>query len=97
MAATSSLSGEGYLLKVGLLSFRLPVIASDVSNPIVENKDTEDNNNISTTVLFGSGNTSHPLVFGLQAPHQKISGGFTDYSSRRGTGDFKFGSSTGGS
>ena len=68
---TSSLSGEGSLLKVLYFSFGLSVIASAISKPIFEIKDTEYKTNISTPMLSGSGKTSHPLVLWIQAPGQK--------------------------
>ena len=52
---TSSLSGEGYLLKVGSLSFGSPVSVSAVSKLIFEIKATADNTNISTPMLSISG------------------------------------------
>ena len=70
-AATSSLSGEGYSLKLGSFSSGLPVIDSDVSKPIFEIKATEYKNNIPTPMLSGSGKTPYLLVPWLQAPHQK--------------------------
>ena len=43
---TSSLTGEGYSLKVGSFSFGSPVSASAVSKPIFEIKATEENYNV---------------------------------------------------
>ena len=52
---TSSLWGEGYLLKVGSLSFGSPVIVSAVSKSIFEIKYTEDETKITTPMFSGSG------------------------------------------
>ena len=71
----SSLSGEGYLLKVGSFSVGSPVIVSTVSNPIFDTKSTEDKTKISTPMLSGSG--KNILFFGYLAEISltKISGG----------------------
>ena len=71
--------------------------ASDVNKPIFEIKATEDNTNISTPMLYGSGKKF--VSFGSMALNAspKISGGgFADYFSTRGSGGFKFRSSKGG-
>ena len=95
---TSSLSGEGYLLKVGSFSFDSPVSASAVSKPIFDIKTTEDKTNISTPMLSGSG--KNVVLFGSMAARSSPKsggGGFTAYSSTSRPGGFKFGSSKGGS
>ena len=68
---TKSLSGEGYLLKVGSLSFGSPASASALSKPIFDINATENKTNIFTPMLSGSGKTSYTLVLWLQTPHQK--------------------------
>ena len=68
---TSSLPGEGYLLKVGSFSFVSPVSASAVSKPIFEIKSTEDKSKIFTPMLSGSGKQIYHLVLWLWSPHQK--------------------------
>ena len=99
-ALTSSLSGEGSLLKVGSFSFGSPVSASDVSNPIFEIKaikSTEDKTKISTPILFGS--VKNVLSYGSMAASTspKINRGeYAAYSRTSGSGGFKFVSSTGG-
>ena len=95
---TSSLSGEGYSLKVGSFSFGSPAIASAVSNQIFGIKATEDKNKIYTPMLSGSG--KNVIFFGSLAASAlpKISGGrFADYYSTSGSEGFMFGSSIGGS
>ena len=61
-ALTSSLSGEGSLLKVGSFSFGSPVRASAVSKPIFDIKSTKDNTKISTPIL--SGPVKNAISFG---------------------------------
>ena len=51
----SSLSGDGYSLKVGSFSFGSPVGPSDVSKPIFEINVTEYNTKVSTPMLSVSG------------------------------------------
>ena len=94
----SSLSGEGYLLKVGSFSFGSPVSASAISKPIFEIKATEDNTNISTPMLSVSG--KNDASFGslaASASPKSNGGGFAAYSRTGGSGGFKFGSSKWGS
>ena len=68
---TSSLSGESYSSKVGSFSLGQPVNAFAVSNTIFEIKANKEKTNISTFMLSGSNKKLYPLVFWLQAPHQK--------------------------
>ena len=80
IVSTTSLSGEGYLLKVGSFSFGSPVSASTVSKPIFEIKATEDKANIPTPMLYVSG--KNVLYFGFLAASasQKICcGGFIEW------------------
>ena len=91
-AITSSLSGEGYSLKVGSFSFGSTVSASAVSKPTFEIKATVYKTNISTHMLSGS--VKSIVSFGSMAASAspKISGGgFATYSSTSGSGGFKFG------
>ena len=62
-------------MNVGSFSFGSPVSASDVNKPIFEIKATEDNTNISTPMLSGSG--KKVVSFGSMALNAspKISGG----------------------
>ena len=93
---TSSLSGEGYPLKVGSLSFVSPVNESDLSKPIFEIKATDNKNNISTPMLSVSG--KNVLSFGYlaaSASPKSSSGGLVDYYGTSGSVGFKFGLSTG--
>ena len=91
---TSSLSGEGSLLKVGSLSFGSPASASSVSKPIFDIKATKYKTNISTHMLSGSGKNvaSFGYLDAITLP-KSSGGGFTAYSSTSGSGGFKFGSS----
>ena len=78
--STSSLSGEGYLLKVGSFSFGSPVSASAVSKPIFEINATEDKTNFYTTTFYGS--DKKIIYFGYLAASAspKISsGGFSEW------------------
>ena len=68
---TSSLSHDSYSLKVGSFSFGSLVSASSVSDPMFEINTTEDNKNITTPMLSGSGKTPYPLFLCLQVPRQK--------------------------
>ena len=78
---TSSLSGEGYLLKAGSFSFGSPVCSYAVSKPIFEIKVTEENTNILTPMLSRSGKNS--ISFGSLAANvspKSSGGGFAAYS-----------------
>ena len=62
-----------------IFSFGSPVIASAVSNPIFEIKATEQNTNIYTPMLFGSG--KNVLSFGSMtaiASPKSSGGGFSE-------------------
>ena len=65
IVSTSSLSGEGSLLKAVYFSFGSPLSAYDVSNPIFEIKATEDKTKISVYMFSGSG--KNILLFGSLA------------------------------
>ena len=72
--------------------------ASSVSNPICDNKATEENNNISTPMLSRSGKKILSLGYlDASASLNRSGGEFAAYSSTSGSGGFKFGSSKGGS
>ena len=67
-------------MKVGSLSFGLPVSASTVSKPIFDIKATEDKNNISTPMLSVSGKNVPSFGSLAESASLKTSGGaFTDY------------------
>ena len=90
-AATLSLSGKGYFLKVGSFSFGSPVSDSAIGKPIFEIKATGYKTKISTPILYGSG--KHILSFGYllaSAPPKISRGGFDAYSGTSGSGGFKF-------
>ena len=95
-ALNSSLSGEGYSLKVGSFSFGSPVSTSAVSKPIFYIKATEDKTKIPAPMLSESGKNF--VSFGSLDPSaspKSTGGGFAAYFSTSGSGGFKFGSSKG--
>ena len=73
-AVTSSLSGEGSLLKLGSLSFGSPLSASDVGNPIF---DIRPLNTLKTRPIFlhlyclDQSKMYYPMDIWQQAPRQK--------------------------
>ena len=86
-AVTSSLTGDGFLLKLVYLSFGSPLSSSVVGKPIFDIKATEDKTKISTPMLSGSG--KNVISFGSMDARAstKTSGlGFADYSSTSGQG-----------
>ena len=91
-AVTSSLSGEGSLLKVGSFSFFSPVSAPTFSKPIFDIKATDNKNNVSTPMLYGSVKNVQSFGYTAASDLPKSSGdGFAAYSSTSRSGGFKFG------
>ena len=72
--------------------------ASAGSKPIFGIKATEDNTKITTPMFSVSGKIiAYFVSLDVRASLKISSGGFASYSSTSGSGDFKFGSSKGGS